>query len=165
MTHSWMLYSCMAIGLSSALVAGNFQAFSEFIMKALVAAQPTSGIEAMQMINRTVIRTGFVTLLIGLAPVTLGLAIYAFINITGAAKIWIISGAIIYILFVVIVTIVGNVPMNEKLDKMDYLAADTATYWQTYGKVWTYWNHVRMVGSLVTAICFFAAGISIMAAS
>ncbi|MDG1825012.1 MAG: DUF1772 domain-containing protein [Henriciella sp.] len=159
MSNQIITIACISIGLSSALVAGVFQAFSEFVMKALIQAKPASGVDAMQMINRTVFKTVFLVLLIGLTPVTAAIAIYAYFNIASPATTWIIAGAVIYVIGVFLVTMRGNVPMNERLDKMDNDSAETFIYWTEYGTVWTRWNHVRMLGSLATAICFIIAGV------
>ncbi len=157
MSINWIAYACLAVGLSSALVAGVFQSFSDFVMKALIMAEPAGGIEAMQMINRTVFRSVFLVMLLGLAPATLGFAAYAGFNLSGPVKLWIMSGAAIYVISVFFVTMFGNVPMNNRLDAMNYETIAAVNYWRTYGKVWTGWNHVRMFGSVATAICFLFA--------
>lgn len=59
MTSQWFIYACFVIGLTSALVAGVFLAFSDFVMRGLIKATPTSGIESMQAINRPVLRSVF----------------------------------------------------------------------------------------------------------
>ncbi len=157
MTSTWLVYTCLAIGLSGALVAGVFQSFSDFVMRALVAAAPAAGVDVMQMINRTVFRSVFLIMMLGLAPVLLGLGAYAYFTLSGPAQIWIISGAVIYVISVFLVTMIGNVPMNNRLDPMAAGETETDRYWKTYGKVWTRLNHVRTVGSAATAICFLAA--------
>jgi len=162
MTSNWIVYASLLVGLSSALVAGVFQSFSDFVMKALIAAQPASGIESMQMINRTVFRSVFLLLLLGLVPVTLAFAAYAFFELSGATQIWVISGALIYLTSVFLVTLLGNVPMNKRLDGMDYATAETANYWRAYGKAWTGWNHIRTFGSLATSVCYLLAGIALV---
>lgn len=159
MTESFIIYMCTGVGLCCALVAGTFQAFSEFVMKALIAANPLAGIESMQLINRVVYRTTFLAMLLGLMPVSLGLALYAYFTITHLASIWIISGAIIYLVFVFMVTMFGNVPMNNRLDGMSYDSDDAASYWKVYGISWTRLNHIRTLGSVSSSICFLTAGI------
>lgn len=161
MTTTWIVYVCLAAGLSSALVAGVFQAFSDFVMKALIAAEPTSGIEAMQMINRTVLRSFFVVLLLGLAPGSLALAAYAYLYLGGPAAAWIQTGTAIYVIGVFLVTLVGNVPMNNRLARLEHTADETVGYWRIYGVSWTRWNHVRTFCSLWAAICFLIAALAL----
>jgi uncharacterized membrane protein len=160
MTNDWIIFACLTMGLSSALVAGVFQSFSDFVMRALIAAKPSAGMESMQMINRTVFRSVFLVMLLGLAPASLALGAYAFLWMSGASASWIIAGAVTYIISVFLVTMLGNVPMNNRLDRMDSGSAGSVDYWQIYGLVWTRWNHVRTLGSLAAAICFLAAAVS-----
>ena len=51
MTYDWMLFACLFLALWSAVIAGVFSAFSEFIMAGLLRGSPAAGIEAMQQIN------------------------------------------------------------------------------------------------------------------
>jgi uncharacterized membrane protein len=160
MPMEWTTYACLAIGLCSALVAGVFQSFSDFVMRSLLAAKPTAGIEAMQQINRKVYRSVFLPTLIGLVPITAVSAIYAYVALPSVAAGWIMAGAAIYIVGVFLVTMLGNVPMNNKLDQMSPTAPDTETYWSIYGRKWTKWNHVRTIGSAITSVCFLLAGLA-----
>lgn len=159
MTYHWLVYACLATGVGSALVAGVFQSFSDFVMRGLIAAKPAGGIESMQMINRTVYRSAFIVMLLGLAPVMIAIAAIAGMVDGGLAAVWTIVGATTYVLSVVAVTMIGNVPMNKRLDRLDFASADAATYWRVYGVNWTRLNHLRTVGSLLSAICFLAASI------
>ena len=157
MTIEWISYICLAIGLSCALVGGVFQSFSDFVMRALVMAKPTSGIEAMQLINRTVFRSAFLAMFMALAPITFGLGVYAMIALEGFICVLIVTGAAVYLASVFLVTILGNVPMNNRLRDMSLHHEDTAAYWQVYGRVWTRWNHIRTLGSVAAALCFLIA--------
>ncbi len=157
MTTNWIVYVCLALGLSSALVAGVFQAFSDFIMRGLVLAEPKGGIESMQHINRTVLRSVFLATFLALVPSTLALAVFALFKLSGIGQVLVMAAAIIYLLSVFCVTIFGNVPMNERLAAMAYTSLDAETYWLTYGRIWTGWNHIRTIGAAATAICFLLA--------
>lgn len=160
MPHEITVYACLALGLSSALVGGVFQSFSDFVMRALVASRPAAGAEAMQQINRTVFRSAFLVMLLGLAPVTLAFAAYAWLALTPVLQIWISAGAGVYFVGVFLVTMFGNVPMNKRLESMAYGQPETDAYWRTYGAVWTRWNHVRTLSSIIAAACFLIAGVA-----
>ncbi|MEL6956662.1 MAG: hypothetical protein AAFO88_08470, partial [Pseudomonadota bacterium] len=71
MTYDWTLYLSLFLALWSAIVGGVFSAFSEFIMRGLLRAEPAGGIEAMQHINRTVLRTPFVAGILAIAPLSI----------------------------------------------------------------------------------------------
>lgn len=154
MTSTLFLAASAFTVIATALVAGVFLAFSDFVMKGLNAATPAGGMEAMQVINRKVYGSVFLVLLLGLAPVTAGLAAYAYHFVASDAALWITSGAGLYIVGVVLVTMVCNVPMNKELDTLDIATADGTAYWMEYGADWTGWNHVRTLCSAASALCF-----------
>jgi len=161
MSDDWVVYVCLLLGLSSALVAGVFLTFSDFVMRGLMLSAPAGGIESMQHINRTVFKSAFLNMLLGLVPITLGFAGYAWFKLNGSGQILISLAAVIYLVTVFLVTIVGNLPMNERLAALPFASPEVELYWSTYGRVWTWWNHVRTFGSIVTASCFFLAAISL----
>ncbi len=157
---AWLPYACLALGLATGLVGGVFQAFSDFIMRSLSAARPTSGMEAMQLVNRKVYRFGFLTMFLALAPVSIGLAIYAQAASPSPAAAWTAFGAALYIVTVFATTVARNVPMNKRLDGMSPDAADGHAYWAHYRVAWTRWNHLRTAGSIAAAACFLLAALA-----
>ncbi len=150
----WFLALCAAAIIACGLVAGVFLAFSDFVMKALKAAAPAGGIASMQLINRKVYGSFFLVLLLGMAPVSAFLAGYAYLQMPGPAQIWVIAGGAIYVIGVFIVTMICNVPMNQRLDRMDYKTFEAEAYWETYAANWTRWNHVRTIASAGSSVCF-----------
>ncbi len=161
MTTNWVVYACLAMAMTSGLVAGVFQSFSDFVMRGLLLAEPAGGIESMQHINRTVMRSLFLTSFLVLVPLTLAFAIYALLKLGGPGQSFIIAAAVIYVASVFFVTMFGNVPMNNQLASLAFTSAEAETYWSTYGRVWTMWNHVRTVGSAATAACFMLAAVAL----
>ena len=161
MTADWIVYACLFLGLITALVAGGFQIFSEFIMRSLVRTAPAGGIEAMQHINRTVYRTVFLVSFMLMIPISIGFAIYAGMSLSGLPRNLIIFAAVIYIPGAFLVTGLGNVPMNERLDKLNHTSSEAQAYWETYGRVWTRWNHVRTIACVATAGCYLLAGVAL----
>ena len=161
MPTDWIVYLCLFLGLSSALVASVFQSFSDFVMRGLVLAQPASGIDAMQQINRAVLRSVFLFTFLALAPVSVGIALYAGSALEGLAQQFIVAASIIYVISSFFVTILGNVPMNQRLDQLHAASAEGARYWQTYGVRWTRWNHVRTIGSMTASACYLLAAVAL----
>lgn len=161
MLLEWTVIACLFLGLSSALVAGVFQSFSDFVMQGLIRATPAGGIESMQQLNRTVFRSVFLATFLVLVPASVVYAGYAFFNMDGLAQRLIVMASLVYVITVFLVTMRGNVPLNERLDKMDHTSAEAAEFWQTYGRVWTRWNTVRTIGSTVTAGCYLLAAVLI----
>jgi len=161
MTTNLFVYACVAIGLSTALVGGVFQAFSDFVMAGLVRAAPTGGIDSMQQINRTVFRSIFLAIALALAPIMLAASLCAWQSLQGTPKLLILIGTAIYMTAVLGVTMFGNVPMNERLDRLTSTSPDAAIYWKKFGAVWTGWNHVRTFGSIIAAICFLLTAVGL----
>ena len=150
-----VLPTVAAVG--TALVGGVFFAFSAFVMPALGRLTAPEGAAAMQSINVTAERAPLMLALFGTALVCLVAGWRAIASWGTAAAPWLLAGAALYLVGTVGVTIVGNVPMNEKLAGMDPSAATTATYWATYLSSWTTWNTVRTVAGLAGSVCFVLA--------
>ncbi len=158
--ESSMFLICLWLGFVTALVAGVFQSFSDFVMAGLGRATPAAAISCMQHINRTVFRSVFLTAFIALVPLTLGIAIYASLHTAGVGRVLVCAAAATYLTAVFAVTAAGNVPMNKHLAGLRPDSAEAASYWQTYRRVWTIWNHVRTIGSVASAGLFLLAAVA-----
>ncbi|GAA6180040.1 DUF1772 domain-containing protein [Shimia sp. NS0008-38b] len=138
--------------IAYALVSGVFLAFSDFIMRSLAHTGGIGGVDAMQVINREVFRWVFMTLFIGMAPVSLAIAAYGgFVVGNGPGGLLVLAG-LIYFVGCFGVTVFFNVPMNETLADMDTSSAATSAYWaETYLPRWTFWNSIRTAASSVSS--------------
>jgi uncharacterized membrane protein len=138
--------------LAYALVAGVFLAFSDFIMRSLALTGGVGGVEAMQVINREVFRWVFMALFLGMAAVSVLIAGYAWVALSGPAGTLIGLAALVYLVGCFGVTVVFNVPMNEALAEMELNTEATRDYWlQTYVPRWTFWNSVRTSAAALSA--------------
>ncbi len=50
-----------------------------------------------------------------------------------------------------------NVPLNNKLSKLDPDSTEAAKYWLTYLSEWMRWNHVRTIASVIAAALLIVA--------
>lgn len=162
MTYEWPLFFCLFLALWSAIVAGNFSAFSEFIMSALKKTEPAGGIEAMQHINREVIKTQFVAGILSIAVFSILFALYSLTVFEGAALVTLILACLIYVPSVFLVTMLGNVPMNNRLDSVDHTSVEAQNYWIEYRAKWTRLNHFRSLGSTLTSGLYIVAAITLI---
>jgi uncharacterized membrane protein len=162
MTYEWPLYFSLFLALWSAIIGGVFSAFSEFVMSGLRKAAPAAGIETMQHINRDVIKTQFVAGILSIALFSVLFTIYGVFAFEGAALITLILATLVYLPSVFFMTMFGNVPMNNRLDRLDHTSADAAAYWIVYGREWTRLNHVRTIGSILTAGLYIIAAITLI---
>lgn len=157
MSGTFLLFA-QAATLAYAIVGGVFIAFSDFIMRSLARTSGTGGMEAMQVINREVFRWVFMALFLGLAPLSLGIALYGLILIGGGKGAILAAAGLTYFVGCFGVTICFNVPLNERLAKMNLADACTGTFWQqTYVPRWTWWNTVRGSACILAAALMLGA--------
>ena len=149
---SAILYAAtLATALGCGLVAGVFFAFSTFVMAALRRLKPEEGIAAMQSINILAVTPAFMTALFGTAVGCLGLTTWAAISSNGRMTALVLAGCVFYLVGSVGVTIVCNVPLNNRLARLHPQGAEAAAYWVKYVTRWTAWNHVRTSAALAAA--------------
>jgi uncharacterized membrane protein len=134
--------------LGCALAAGVFFAFSTFVMSGLDRTPPATAVAAMQGINRAAPGPPLMAVLFGTAALSLAAAVVAALGDGGAAGGLTVAGAATYLLGAVGVTMAANVPLNERLDRVDADGPAAATEWPRYEHRWRTWNHVRTLSSL-----------------
>lgn len=141
----WFLAFGAAMGCG--LMAGVFFTFSNFVMRGLRRIEPAAGIAAMQSINRTVINPWFMLGFLGTTGVCVTVAAMAIIRWDNSS-VFLLIGCVLYVVGNFVVTMVGNVPLNNALERVQADSAEGHVLWQRYLVVWTRWNHVRAVTAL-----------------
>lgn len=144
-------FSAVACGL----MAGLYFAFSTFVMQALGSIERTAGLDAMNAINRVILRSAFMPLFLGSSLSSLALAVIALVRRDEPAAGAMLAGGIIYFVGMSVVTMRFNVPLNTALAAADPVG-EVAT-WTRYLDRWTRWNHVRTLASTVALILFMVA--------
>jgi uncharacterized membrane protein len=146
----WLLALTQFAVLAYAALGGVFLAFSDFIMRAL--ARSPNGAEAMQSINREVFRVVFMTLFLGMVPLSVVLAVIGWASATDPVPFMV--AAALYVLGCFAVTAAGNVPLNDRLAGLDAATPQGRDWWtNVYGPRWTRLNTLR------TLACFGAAAV------
>ncbi|MBD9636952.1 DUF1772 domain-containing protein [Ensifer sp. ENS07] len=145
-----------AAAIGSGLMAGLFFIFSVCIMQALSRLPPEQGIAAMNAINVVIQNPIFLSAFMGTALLALALVVVAFIS-GGEGRWWLAAGGIAYVVGVLLVTIVFNVPMNDALAAAAPGQAATDLWHERYLTDWVWWNHVRTWAS-IGALAFFVLG-------
>jgi uncharacterized membrane protein len=141
--------------VSAGIAGGATFAFSNFIMRGFDRLAPVEAARAMQAVNVTAINPLFMLVLIGTGVAAAGLSVAQRVT-TGELNPWLAAGAIIYALGVVLVTMAGNVPLNETLAGVAPESL-SASSWTTYARPWTLWNHLRTAAAAVAALAFMVA--------
>lgn len=140
--------------IGSGLVAGIFFAFSTFIMRALIQVPSAQGIAAMQTINVTVLNPWFFTAFFGTGLACLPIAWMAWGSPSGRHQALLLTACALYLLGCILVTIAGNVPLNDRLAAVAADSVEAHNLWSHYLSRWTLWNHVRTAASLAAAALF-----------
>jgi len=143
--------------LGAGLVAGIFFAFSAFIMAALGRIPAPKGISAMQSINVVVLNPVFFSAFFGTGIVCLALAVVALAAWSAPSALYLLAGALLYLVGCLLVTIVFNVPLNDRLKAVGAESAEGARTWTQYLSTWTAWNTVRTIASLAASASFIIA--------
>ncbi len=140
--------------VGSALIGGIFFAFSNFIMKALERVPSSEGMLAMQTINVTVLNRWFLGAFMGTALISLILAFIAIFGWELTPSPFLLGGAVAYVGGTWFVTVLGNVPLNDKLASMKPGSPEASEVWEHYLKRWTKLNSQRAGAALLAAVLF-----------
>ena len=152
-----LMAASFTAALGCGVAAGVFFAFSSFVMPALGRLPALQGIAAMQAINVAAVTPAFMTALFGTAALCLALGAALLFRWPGSGGGYVLAGAVLYLVCAILVTMLCNVPRNDRLAALDPGGADVAGIWAAYLTEWSGWNHLRAAGSLAAAACFILA--------
>ncbi|WP_274425192.1 anthrone oxygenase family protein [Chelativorans sp. YIM 93263] len=139
------------------VMAGFFYSFSNVVMGALNRVAPQSGIAAMQAINNVVLNPIFLLLFFGTAFLSAVIIGASLLGSVGSGAVLAAGGGAAYLVCIIGVTIIFNVPMNNALALVVPATAEGAAVWAHYLQRWTWWNHVRTLGGILSLGCFMIA--------
>lgn len=149
----WLL---VAAAVGAGLAGGFLLAFSVLVMPALRDLPAPDGVRAMQSINRTAKGPAVLGLLVGTAALAAVVGWRAISDAGVPNRGLVLAGAALSVAGVV-VTGVGNVPLNEALAEMDADAPATEVFWARFLDRWVPWNTVRAVAGVVASAMFAGA--------
>jgi uncharacterized membrane protein len=143
--------------LGSGLLGGLFFIFSVCVMAALARLSPANGIAAMNSINVTILNGWFLTVFMGTALVSAALIVLSPFAWQTPASALMLAASLVFLIGIIAVTMVFNVPMNNALAAVQPDSPEGASLWQDYLARWTMWNHVRTVAGLGASALFILA--------
>lgn len=143
--------------VSVGIMAGIYFAFSVFVMQSLDALDSPAGMIAMQSINRIIQKSLFLPLFFLSSLACLLIAAFGVMQWGGAGTLQMVIGGALYVLGMLIVTIVGNVPLNNALEATDTNGLEAEAMWRRYMQRWLPWNHVRTTSCTVSLILLISA--------
>lgn len=148
----------LVTALGTGLMAGLFFTFSVTVMAALSRLPVAEGVRAMQSINVVIVNPVFLAVFFGTAAGCAALSVAAVWRWQWPDSGCLLAGGLLYLLGNLAVTVLRNVPMNNRLAAVDGNDVETAWLWRYYLSRWTAWNHVRTVTGLL-ATMFLSLGL------
>lgn len=143
--------------LATAIMAGVYFSFSVFVMQALAKRPALDAAKAMNSINVVIVKTAFLPLFFGSTLAHLVLLVWSLWQGYSGQYAILAVAALQYIGGMFLVTVLGNVPMNNELERREEDEQQLVDYWQHYLKRWTMLNHIR------TVACILSAGLMLLA--
>ena len=147
LVHWALLVAASGCGLT----AGVTFTFSAFVMPALDRLPAAQSIAAMQSINKLAPTPPFGPVVAGTALACAGLLVWAVVSWGERSAVWVAAGTALFLLGWMLLTFVGNIPLNDALDGVDPQATDAAKQWRDYHGDWMPLNHLRTAAALAAA--------------
>ena len=142
----------------TALMAGLFYAWSCSVMLGFARLNDRQFVSAMQKTNRAIQNPIFFAAFFG-APIFLIISTVFNFNQTNLFALLLIA-TVIYLVGTFSVTIFGNVPMNNTLDRFNLESAtdeEIAQLRANFERRWNNLNHIRAVSSTIAVILVIIA--------
>jgi uncharacterized membrane protein len=143
--------------LGTALLAGNFFAFSAFLMKALSRLSAERGIVAMQAITAAIKSPLFLVVFFGTAALAAILSGIAILEWGSPGSCYLLAGSLLFLMGAFPVTMMRNVPLNNRLSGAAPDTKDGREFWQQFQSSWGMWNHIRTATALLACAAFVMA--------
>jgi uncharacterized membrane protein len=118
-------------------------------------------LHAFQQMNRAILNPIFIGVFMGPA-ITHIANIFLFKSATPTVFWLILSASILYLVGLVLMTIIGNVPLNEMIDKVDLLSASPEELKTLRDQFEVRWNQFHLVRTITTSLSFALLIISIV---
>ncbi|MFV0457568.1 MAG: DUF1772 domain-containing protein [Actinomycetales bacterium] len=140
-----------AAAVGSAIAGGVYANFSARVMPRLAELPDPQGISTMQQFNRTAVQAPFMTVFFGSAALSVAVITRVLRRPERAWFDWLAVGGSALYLMGFVVTIVYNVPRNDRLAAVDATSLPAIQVWHDYLREWTSANSVRAAMSLIGA--------------
>lgn len=151
----------IALTLLTGLSAGLCFTWTNAITPGIGNLDNYGYLSAFQQMNKSIINPLFIILFFG--PFFLGLInMYAFRNASSSLVWLMILATAIYFLGVVLITIFGNVPLNEMLDKADLSSASNENLEALREAFEVKWNRLHLIRTFASIISFLLLIISLL---
>ena len=157
MIHELLFGATVIAVLGSGLIAGVFFGFAAFLLKAISRLPVPQGIVAMQLITTAIKNSLFLLVFFGTAALGCVIALAALISWSKPGSAYLLLGSLLFLSLPFAVTLLKNVPLNNRLAAVNAESAEGSSYWEDFLVSWTLWNHLRWVGALSAMIFLLLA--------
>ena len=118
-------------------------------------------LQSFQQMNRTILNPAFLVVFFG--PFFLNLVtIYLFKDSSNTIVLLLITATAFYFLGVILITIFGNVPLNEMLDKVDLSTTSIDELRQLREKFEVKWNRLHFIRTVKDILSFILVTASLL---
>jgi uncharacterized membrane protein len=143
--------------LGSGLIGGVFFSFAAFMLKAIARLPVPQAIGAMQSITRAIKNSVFLAVFFATAALAGVLGLAALFNWSRPGSAYLLLGSLLFLGFPFGVTLLKNVPLNNRLASAKPESVEGANYWREFHARWTLWNHLRWLGALAATASLLVA--------
>lgn len=142
----------LVTALAGGLIAGLFYSYSCSVNPGLGALPDANYLAAMQSINRTILNPVFFFSFLG-TVLLLPLSTYLHFG-TGNRFYLLLGAAVVYLIGTFGVTILGNVPLNEALDKINLTGASAQELAAHRLRFEVPWNRLHAIRTYASVLSF-----------
>ena len=143
--------------LGSGLIGGVFFSFAAFMLKAISRLPVPQAIAAMQSITRAIKNSLFLAVFFATAVLAGVLGLAALVNWSRPGSAYLLLGSFLFLGFPFGVTLLKNVPLNNRLATAKPESVEGASYWREFHARWTLWNHLRWLGAVAATTSLLVA--------
>ncbi|TMM53326.1 DUF1772 domain-containing protein [Maribacter algarum] len=149
--------------LSTGVMAGLFFTWSNTVTSGIGRLSDVEYLRSFQAMNRTILNPAFFLAIFG-AAVLLPLSSFLHLRLKPQNLFWmLLIASLLYLIGVIIVTFVGNIPLNTILDKTqlnDISLEDAKTLRESFENKWNLLNWIRTYSALAAFILLIICSIT-----
>ncbi len=140
--------------LSTGLMAGIFFTWTNAVTPGIGKLTDTGYLNALQSMNRVILNPAFFLVFWGAVVFIPATAAFSYNSYSNTVFWLLISAAVIYWLGAFFVTFLGNIPLNNLLDKtnLDEISLEDAN--NLRNSIETKWNNLNLIRTITSAISF-----------
>ena len=146
--------------LFAGLIAGLFYSWSISVTPGLAKLGDENYLSSFQSMNRAIINPVFLIVFMGLAILLILLSYFSYNSPTPVQFWYILSAAVLYLVGVMLVTFLGNIPLNNSLEALQINSMNVeqmASFRLGFESKWNTLNTIRTICSSLSFLSLVVA--------